>query len=142
MEKAEMIIKVTNSLKGYGYNDDIIKRAFNKIEKDYSYELEKKKVKREIVLDENKLFGVSISNAILYLKTFKQTDKLEEVWDGYEDNHFSISNIEEESDRAYECRIWELAHTIIWRIEKADKEIARLNKEIEDRKKEIAKYLI
>lgn len=142
MKKAEMIVSVINSLRDCGYKYDIIKRAFNKIEKDYSYELEKKNVKKEIVLDKNKLFGVSIGDAISYLKTFKQSDKLEEVWDGYEDNHFSITYTEEECDGVYKSRIWLLAHRMIGMIEKADKEIARLNKEIEDKKKEIAKYRI
>lgn len=136
MEKAEMIVNVTISLKDCGYEDSIIERAFNKIEKDYSYELEKKKVKKEIVLDKNKLFGVSISDVISYLETFKQSDKLEEVWDEYEDNHFSITHTEYESDSEYRSRIWLLAHRIIIMIEKADKEIARSNSEIEDRKGE------
>lgn len=101
----ELIKLIRKELSNIGISD--IYKALSRIEKRNRCELCRLKVNRDVVIDGSKMFGVSINDAIEYLKTFDRDKKaiLEQRWEGYGNNYFVVTKEEVENDEEYRYRI-------------------------------------
>ena len=67
---------------------------------------EKMKIADDMDIDTDKLFDVTIDEAIKYLQSLPKDAILEERWSGYEDNYFVASKYVEEGDESMSSRIF------------------------------------
>lgn len=119
----ELIKLIRKELSNIGISD--IYKALSRIEKRNRCELCRLKVNRDVVIDGSKMFGVSINDAIEYLKTFDGDKKaiLEQRWEGYWNNYFVVVKEEMENDEEYRYRISRTVEIEVDRMREEEKEL-------------------
>jgi hypothetical protein len=99
---------------------------------------EKLHIADDMAVDAEKLFNVSVADAIKYLQSFPKDAILEERWSGYEDNYFVVSKYVEESDETTSSRIFRAFSDYLKRRKSADDEAER-QKRIKSLEAELAR---